>query len=327
MRLVVLDPVYLNQGHIGRLKRIALVKNYETLPRGKDEIVQRIKGADIVITSSIDINGEIIQQCESLKMISLACSGFNRIDLESCNRLGIAVTNAPDYATEAVAEHTFALLFAVMKKIREGDERVRKGKFNNKDFFIMQLKNKIFGVVGTGRIGSRVAKIANCFGCKVIATTLHPSIERAERLCVHYVALPSLLKVSDIISLHVPLNTSTVDMINHEEFCLMQKKPILINTSRGKIINHKALVWALSKGIISMAALDVLPQEPPKKGDGLLKFSNVVFSPHSAFRTREALESCADTAVSNIEYFIAGYPKNIINFPDNYAFSHDALSI
>jgi len=190
---------------------------------------------------------------------------------------------------------------------------VRSGRFNQKDLYLLQLSGKVFGIIGTGKIGSRVARIADSFGCKVIATTLHPSVERGRRLGVKYVELTSLLKESEIISLHVPLTPSTVDLISYKEFSLMKKKPILINTSRGKVINHRALVQALSKGIISGAGLDVLPYEPPHKGDPLLKFSNVIFSPHNAFCTPEALENCADTVIANIESFINGRLKNRVD--------------
>lgn len=304
MKLVILDPIYFNKKHIDKFKNIGEFLNYKTLPNSDNEILQRIKDADIVITSSVDIRGDIIKQCKSLKMICLACSGYNRVDIKACNKLGIKVTNVPSYATKAVAEHTFALLLSLMKKVREGDKLVRSGRFNRRNLSLLQLDEKVFGIIGTGRIGSQVANIANTLGCKVIANTLHPSFKRATKIKVKYVKLLNLLLESDIISLHVTLNPSTVNLISYNEFNLMRKKPILINTSRGKVINHGALVKALSKGQISAAALDVLPFEPPQKGDPLLKFPNVVFSPHNAFCTPEAMESCADTVISNIESFI-----------------------
>ena len=313
MKLTILDPIYFNKNHIDKLKKIAQVLIFDDLPKTKDEILQRIKDADIIITASVDINGEILKQCERLKLICLACSGYNRVDLDTCDDLGIIVTNIPSYATEAVAEHALALLLALMKKIREGDKHVRRGRFNRKELRLLQLNGKIFGIIGTGRIGGRVAKIANSFGCKVIATTLHPSIERAKKLGVRYVKLAELLRESHIISLHAPLNASTIDLISYKEFRLMKKKPILINTSRGKVINHDALVQALSKGSIAAAGFDVLPHEPPQKGDPLLKFSNVVFSPHNAFCTPEALENCAGTIVDNIESFINGRTMNKVS--------------
>lgn len=313
MKLVVLDPIYLNKRHIDKLKKIGRVFIFDGLPNTHDEILQRVKDSDIIITASVDINGAILKQCTSLKMICLACSGHNRIDLDICNELAIIVTNVPSYATKAVAEHVFAFLLAIMKKIREGDEHVRKGRFNRREFRLMELNGKIFGIVGTGRIGTQVVRIANSFGCKVIAHTLHPSIERAKKIGVSYVKLEKLLRESDIISLHVSLNPSTVNLINYKEFRLMKKKPILINTSRGKVINHDALVWALSKGKICAAGLDVLPYEPPQRGDPLLKFPNIIFSPHNAFCTPEALENCADTVIDNIESFINAKPKNVVN--------------
>lgn len=310
MKLTVLHPAHFRKSHIDRLRKIGRVSIFKDLPDSNEEILSRIKDAEIIITSSVNIGKDIIDKCRSLRMISLACSGYNRIDIKACNKAGIIVTNAPDYSTEAVSEHVFALLLSLIKKIRETDRLVRQGIFDRRAFKLSQLKGKIFGIIGTGRIGSRVAKLANCFGCKVIANTLHPSLKRTKEIGVKYVKLPFLLKNSDIISLHIPLNSSTADLIGRKEFDCMKKRPILINTSRGKIINHDALVRALSKKLISGAGLDVLPYEPPAKGDALLKFPNVVFSPHNAFCTPEAINSCADIVVENIESFIKGLPKN-----------------
>ncbi len=312
MKLVILDPIYFHERHIERLKQFGGVLIYNDLPRNNKEILDRIKDSDVIITASVDLNGEVLKQCRRLKLICLACSGYDRIDIDSCDRLGIKVANVPFYATEAVAEHTFALLLAIMKRIKAGDERVHRGVFSRKGLIPMQLKGKVFGILGTGRIGCRVAKIANCFECNVIATTLHPSVERAEKIGVKYVDLETLLKESDIISIHVSLNPSTIDLLGFQEFSLMKKNPILINTSRGKVINHRALVQALSKEIIFGAGLDVLPYEPPLKHDPLLRFPNVVITPHNAFRTPEALEDRADTVVANIESFVEGKPKNVI---------------
>lgn len=310
MKLTVLHALHFRKKHIDSLKRIGQVRVFKDMPNSEEEILSRVKGAEIAVTSSVNINKEIINKCRCLRMISLACSGYNRIDIAACNKAGIVVANAPDYATEAVSEHVFALLLSLIKKIREADRLVRQGIFDRKAFSLSQLNGKIFGIIGTGRIGSRVAKIANCFGCKVIANTLHPSSKRAKEIGVKYVKLPVLLRNSDIISLHIPLNPSTSGLISRKEFDCMKKKPVLINTSRGKIINHAALVRALSKKVISGAGLDVLPYEPPDKDDALLKFSNVVFSPHSAFCTPEAINNCADIVVENIESFVKGFPKN-----------------
>jgi len=310
MKLVVLDPVYLSGSHISRLGKIGEVVSFNTLPKNKHEILHRILDANIIITSSVDIGVDIIGQCKSLKMICLACTGVNRIDIRACNKLGIVLTNVASYATEAVAEHAFGLLLTLMKRIKEGDQRVRDGRFSREDLQLSQLSGKVFGIIGTGRIGSRVAKIANSFNCRVIATTLHPSIERGEKLGIKYVKLTTLLKESDIISLHVPLDPSTVNLISHGEFLLMKKRPILINTSRGKVINYNALLRALTKGMISGAGLDVLPYEPPYKDDPLLKCPHVIFSPHNAFCTPESLKCCADAVIANIESFVNSAEKN-----------------
>lgn len=295
------------------LKSMGQVVKYETMPVSEDEALSRIKEADIVVTASFGISERILKQCHSLKMICLACAGYECVDLEACNISGVVVSNIPSYATEAVAEHVFALLLSLMKKTREGDQRVRDGNLDRKGLGLSQLAGKVFGIIGTGRIGSHVARIANSFGCRVIATALHPGPERGKSLGVEYVDFETLLKESDVISIHVPLDRQTVDFIGHNEFRLMRKKPILINTARGKLINHGALVRALSEDMISGAGLDVLPYKSTDKETSLLRFSNVIFSPHNAFCTPEALENRAVTIIANIKSFIAGKPANIVS--------------
>lgn len=162
----------------------------------------------------------------------------------------------------------------------------------------------------------RVAQVANCFGCNGVANTLHASSERKRKLGIKYLELETLLKMSDIISLHIPLNSSTAGLIGYKEFAQMKKRPILINTSRGEIVNYDALVWALSKRLISGAGLDVLPHNLPRKKDLLFKFQNVVFSPHIAFYTPEALNKCADIVIENIKSFVKGKPQNLVNSPE-----------
>ncbi|KPK99045.1 MAG: hypothetical protein AMJ95_01120 [Omnitrophica WOR_2 bacterium SM23_72] len=314
MKLVVLDPVYFNEQHISELKRLGEIIRYNDFPK-TNKVFHRIKEANIIITASAHINSYLLRNCKFLKMICLASTGYDRIDIETANELGITVTNVPNYAIDAVAEYTFALILVLLKKIREGDRHVRYGEFDWRKFQGIQLKGKVFGIIGTGAIGSRVAQIANCFGCDVVANTLHPSFERERELRVKYTTLETFLKVSDIISLHIPLNASTISLISYKEFEQMEKRPILINTSRGEIIKHDALVWALSKGLISGAGLDVLPYELPRKKSLLFKFQNVVFSPHTAFHTTEALNKCADIVIENIKSFIKGSPQNLINKP------------
>lgn len=314
MKIVILDSVYFDDYHMEQLENIGEVVSYTDVASSDAQILSRIKDADIVITASTNISGHILYDCVSLKVISLASTGYNRIDINAANDLGIIVTNTPSYSTPAVAEQTFALLLALLKKVRKSDQYVRNGGYDWRKIRLTQLEGMTFGIVGLGAIGSRVAHIANCFGCKVIAsTTCHSWSKLVNNNIVRLFKLDELFAESDIISLHIPLKATTEGLINYRAFDQMKKKPVLINTSRGKIINYDALINALTNGKISGVGLDVFPHEPPEKDDPLLKFSNAVFSPHIAFHTVKSLRKCADIVLSNISAFIEGRPENVVN--------------
>lgn len=315
MKLAVLDPVYFERQHISELRTLGDIVRYSNRPRFL-EVFQSVKEADIIITAETSVDGNMLRRCKFLKLVCVASTGYDHVDIKTASELGVTVTNVPGYATDAVAEHTFALILALLRKICLGDRHMRRGEFRRKKFQGTQLKGKTFGIIGTGAIGARVAQLANCFGCNVVASTLNPSIEREKRLGLKYVSFDTLLKVSDVISLHIPLNHLTKRMIGYKEFTQMEKKPILINTSRKGIIIYDALVKALSKGLISGAGLDALPRSFFLRKHLLFKFQNVIFSPHVAFYTHEALNKCADTIVDNIKSFIKGEPKNLVNKPN-----------
>jgi lactate dehydrogenase-like 2-hydroxyacid dehydrogenase len=314
MKIVILDTVYFEECHIKYLQSIGNLVVYNNFARTDDEIISRIADANIVIAASTNMKSYVLHSCKYLKLISLASTGYNRIDIDTASKLGFFVTNVPAYSTVAVVEHAFALLLSLMKKIKEGDNYVRNGGYDWRSIRLAQLEGKVFGIIGFGNIGRRVSQIANCFGCQVIVYTINqPSLEMEKIYNVKFVILNQLLGDSDIISLHVPLTLETNGFISFKEFGLMRKGPILINTSRGKVVDHSALINALINGNISGAGLDALPIEPPAADDQLLKFSNTVLSPHVAFHTLESLKRCADIVVSNIEAFLENKPQNIVN--------------
>ena len=315
MKLVILGPVYLSEEHISELKVLGEVVIYDKFP-GFFETFKGVRGADIIITAKASVNSRMLKECKALRLICTASTGCDHVDVKTASELGVTVTNVPGYATDAVAEHTFALIFALLRRICEGDRRIRKGRFSRRQFRGVQLKGKTFGIIGTGAIGTRVSQIANCFGCNVVALTLNPSAEKEKRLRLKYVEMEALLKISDVISLHIPLNKQTEAMISYDAFARMRKQPILINTSREEVINHNALVDALSKGLIFGAGLDVLPRGFLLRKYLMFKFQNIIFSPHVAFYTLEALNKCADTVIDNIKLFISGKSQNIVNKPD-----------
>ena len=315
MKLVILEPVYFSKEHISELKTLGEVVVCDKFS-GFFKLFSSVKDVDIIITAEASIDSMMLKECKALRLICTASTGYDHIDIKMASELGITVTNVPGYATDAVAEYTFALLFALLRKICKGGRYIRKNRFTRKQFRGVQLKGKTFGIIGTGAIGTRVSQIANCFGCNVVALTLNPSAEKEKRLRLKYVEMEALLKISDVISLHVSLNKLTEAMIGYDAFAHMQKKPILVNTSREEVINYNALVDALSKGLIFGAGLDTLPRSFLLRKYLLSKFQNVIFSPHVAFYTPEALNKCADTVVDNIKLFISGKSQNIVNKPD-----------
>ena len=230
----------------------------------------------------------------------------------------VIVSNVPGYATSSVAELVFALALDLMRNVRIADSKLREGSFDWRDNIGNQLMGKTIGVIGTGSIGTRVIRIAQCFDMNVLSFTGHPSEEKARKLGVRFVDLDTLLAESDIITLHVPLNSSTEKMIGEKELAKMKKSSILINTARGKVVDETALITALQEKQIRGAGLDVFETEPLPADHPLTELENVVLTPHIGFVTQEALEKAISVCVANIEKYIDGEPQNVVN-PDAIA--------
>ncbi len=314
MKIVVADTIFLEQDHIDRLNNLGTVQIYNDLPQSDKELINRLKDAEIAIVGWSDVKSEVINRLSHLKMISIWATGYDFVDIRTAKNYGIIVTNVPGYASEAVAEHVFALLLSFARSIPNADKQVKMGNFNWKDFRGFELAGKTIGIIGTGSIGGRVAEIARCFGLNVIAFTAHPSKERARKFEARFLPLDDILSQSDFLTIHVPLTSETEKMISYREFGKMKKSAIIINTSRGKVIEETALIEALESGKIAGACLDVLAKEPPVKDNPLLNFDNVMLTPHSAFHTTEALRRCTDICIENVEAFTKGKPQNVVNF-------------
>jgi phosphoglycerate dehydrogenase-like enzyme len=312
----VIDTVLWEEKDWERLAQWGCVLRHEGTPSTGEEVIRRINGAQIVVVAEARISAEVIESCPKLEMISLWSTGYDHVNMEAARHHSIVVCNVPNYAAHSVAEHAMAMALALAKKLSQADKHVRSGLFSWQAIRGMELYGKTVGVVGTGSIGGKFAALAHGFGCRVLATTLHPSPERASRLGVEYVDLVTLLKESDIISLHVPLTSATEKMLGRAEFEFMQKQPILINTARGGVIDHDALVWALEEGKIQGAGLDVLWGEPPCPDDPLfqklLAMDNVILSPHCGSNTPEAFRRLTDTCLDNIAHYLAGQPTNVV---------------
>jgi len=280
-----------------------------------------------------DLSADVLRHLGRLKLIATRSTGFDHIDLDYCDANNITVSNVPVYGDNTVAEHVFALLLAISRKMIAAVDRTRKGDFSLKGLQGFDLFGKTLGVIGTGSIGRCVIEIAKGFRMEVLASDVRPDEELASRLGFQYVEMHELLVSSDIVTLHVPSNKSTRNFISSNEFSRMKEGVILINTSRGDVLDIKALAKAIGEGKVAAAGLDVLPEEGDireeaellrsvydKKHDLetmllnhiLLRLRNVIITPHSAFNTREAVERILSTTVGNIASFTRGESENVI---------------
>lgn len=280
-----------------------------------------------------DLSADVLRHLGRLKLIATRSTGFDHIDLEYCDANNITVCNVPVYGDNTVAEHVFALLLAISHNMIAAVDRTRRGDFSLKGLQGFDLFGKTLGVIGTGSIGRCVIEIAKGFRMEVLASDVRPDEELASRLGFRYVEMDQLLASSDIITLHVPSNENTRNLISSNEFSRMKEGVILINTSRGDVLDIKALAKAIGEGKVAAAGLDVLPEEGgireeaellrsvyDKKHDLetmllnhiLLRLRNVIITPHSAFNTREAVERILSTTVGNIASFTRGESENVI---------------
>jgi D-3-phosphoglycerate dehydrogenase len=311
MKIVVVDHIHLEQEHIKKLQAIGNLQVFKNPPKTPDELKERIKEADIVIVGWSDLTKDIIESARKLKMISIWATTCHYANLEAAKERGIVVTHVPGYATESVAEHTFALLLAAIRKLPLADKHVRNGDFDWRPFAGRELAGKTLGVIGTGVIGCRIAEIARVFRMQVLGYDKYPNLKRAEEIGIKHVDLKTLLKESDIITLHVTLTSETEGLIGEKEIEAMKNRAVIINTSQGKVIDEKALFDALKSGKISFAGLDVLESEPPSKDNPLFKLDNVILSPHIGFHTVEAVKRCTDICIDNVAKFLEGHVQNV----------------
>ena len=243
-------------------------------------------------------------------MIAIWATTCHYVDLEAARQKRILVTHVPGYATESVAEYAVALLLTAVRKITLADKHVRKGEFDYRPFEGRELAGKTLGLIGTGAIGLRVAEIACALKMEVLGYDKYPNLKGAEEIGFTYVDLKTLLKRSDVISIHVTLNSETQGMIGREEIALMKNGAVIINTSQGRVLDERAMLEALKSGKLQAAGLDVLEEEPPSRNNPLFKLENTVLSPHIAFNTVEAEERCSDICVDNVVKFVEGKKQN-----------------
>jgi D-lactate dehydrogenase len=276
----------------------------------------------------------VLAQLPNLKMITTRSTGFDHIDLDYCSEHGITVCNVPTYGDNTVAEHVFALLLALSHRVVHAVDRTRKGDFSFEGLCGFDLRGKTIDIIGTGNIGRCVVKIAKGFDMHVVAVDTDPDEEFAEHAGIEYVGLDDLLAQADIVTLHVPGNKTTHHLLSSDEFATLKEGAVVINTSRGTVVDVLALQHALAEGKVSAAGLDVLPEEPIIREEAellrtvfnkqhdvrnlladhiLLHMDNVLITPHTAFNTHEAVQRIIDVTCENITAFPEGKPQNVIN--------------
>lgn len=279
-----------------------------------EELKVRVKDADILLIANMPLPGEVIRAAEHLKMISVAFTGVDHIDLGACKEKNIAVCNAAGYSTNAVAELAFGLMISLMRNIVPLDSITRKGG-TKAGYSQNELFGKTLGIIGTGAIGTRTAQIASAFGMRVLAYS-RTQKEEAAGHGLRYVELEELLSQSDIVSLHVPLTAETKNLINEERLSIMKNTALLINTSRGPVVDSSALARALKDGGIAGAAVDVFEVEPPISQDHpLFSAPNVIVTPHIGFAAEEAIFRRAMIVFDNITSWLKNTPINLVKLP------------
>lgn len=316
MKITILEPLAVEEEKLRKMAEYITKEGHEldiynSKGKNDEELIERVKDTEILIIANSPLSGDVIRSAKNLKMIAVAFTGVDHVDLDACRERDIIVSNAAGYSTSSVAELAFGMMISIYRNLVPLDEVTRKG--GTKDGYRqIDLYEKTLGIVGTGAIGSHVANIGLAFGCKVIAYNRSVNKDLQDK-GVEFVSLEELLKTSDIVTIHLPLNDSTKGLIGEKEIALMKEDSILINTARGPIVDNKALAKALKNKDILGAGIDVFDIEPPLNLDEeLLDTDNTVLAPHIGFATEEAMVRRAEITFDNVDSFIKGSPKNLI---------------
>jgi glycerate dehydrogenase len=318
MKIVVLDGYTLNPGDLDwkTLSALGEINVYDRTEASR--IVERIGDAELILTNKTPISAETMKACGKLRYVGVLATGYNIVDVAAAKAAGIVVTNIPTYGTDAVAQFAFALLLEVCHHVGHHARTVRDGEWTTCPDFcywrhpLIELAGKTMGLIGFGRIGRRTGEIARAFGMKVLAFDEYPN-KAFEKDGISYTTLDRLLAESDVVSLHCPLTDKNKGMINRDSIAKMKDGAILINTSRGPLVDEEALAAALDSGKLAAAAVDVVSTEPIRADNPLLKARNALVTPHIAWAPKEARSRLLDIAVENLRAFVAGAPKNVVS--------------
>jgi len=301
-----------NSSHLNRLEPIGDVVLYDNLPANKEDQIERVQEADVIINtrSSVKWSETDLRQLPKLKLIATCSIGTDMIDLAATKELGISVCNQPGRTSKVVAEHIFGLMFAVAKRTAYQTAQLKSGNWQRMEN--IYLHGKTIGIIGTGNIGTELAKLSKSVGMKVLAWTFNPSESKSREIGISYVGLDELLAISDVISLNVRLSKETHKLIGKREFKSMKQGAILINGGRGDLVDTDALVNSLNSNHLAGAGLDVFDTEPLPANHPILLCDQVVLTPHMADQTPEGMELLNEGAVDNVIRFLEGRPQNIV---------------
>ncbi len=317
MKIVVLDGFAGNPGDLSweEIKSLGECTIYDrTAP---EEKLERVKDAEIILTNKVPFNASDFDQLPSLKYIGVLATGYNIIDTEAAKAHGVVVTNIPAYSTNSVAQMVFAHLLNITNSVQHYTDEARAGVWSkNPDFsyqntLLVELHRKKIGIVGLGNIGMAVARIAIGFGMEVFAYTTKSHFQLPPE--IHKMDLDDLFRECDIVTLHCPLTPKTKNLVNAERLKTMKSTAILINTSRGPVVNEQDLADALNNGTIYAAGVDVLSEEPAATNNPLLTARNCFITPHIAWATKEARIRLMEITIENIKAFLDGQPVNVVN--------------
>ena len=318
MKLVILDGHALNPGDLsyGCLRQFGELTIYDRTD-SEAEAIQRIGDSEIVLVNKVRITESLLAACPNIRLICVQATGYNVVDCDACARRGIPVTNVPTYGTAAVAQFTMALILELCHRVGLHNHNVHTGGWVRAECFTYwltpqtELAGKTIGIIGFGAIGKAVGRLAKAFGMKVIVYNRSQSEEG--RQIGEYVDLDTLLTQSDIVSLHCPLFPETEKIINADSIAKMKDGAMLINTSRGPLVDEQALANALNSGKLRSAAVDVVSHEPMNADCPLLGCKNCVITPHMAWAPVESRQRLLNTVVDNIRAFLDGKPQNVVN--------------
>ncbi len=314
MKIVLLESLGISREILTECAQLLLNlgHTFEAYPKDTDPKVQieRAKDADIIMIANMTLSGEVIRACKNLKLIDVAFTGVDHVDLTAAKEMGVKVSNAAGYSTQAVAEIALCLMLNLLRNIPQVEQRCRQGQ-TKEGLLGCELRGKTVGIVGAGAIGCRTAELCRAFGCKILGYKRH--IKGNEPDFIEFTSLDELLHRSDIVSLHCPINEDSKHLINKDSIAKMKKGAYLINTARGPVVDSQALADALNNGYLAGAGIDVFETEPPLDvAHPLLHSKNTIVTPHVAFASEESMAARAQIVFDNILSFLNGEQKNII---------------